>query len=144
MNGSAETHIPVLPPEIIDNLKKGFLLEIEGKPLTITLDWDKDWNGAFCKELLVSGFGGTIEEALASLAISINSTLATLRSKTDGPADRAVKVISSEPTPLPGTRTHRFQDLLNRKGLVFASGNGMTLDELCDFIEKTTPDFPQF
>lgn len=113
---------------------------LAGERLTIYLDWDKEWKGAFCKELLVSGFGGTIEEALAALASSINSTLASLKMKAGGPADRAIDAISSKQVVLEGTQSHRFQDLLSRKGLVFASGNGLTLDELCDFIEKTTPD----
>ena len=139
MSDCTETPSPVLPSEIINAMKKEFLLEIEGKPLTIKLDWYKDLKGAFCKELVVSGFGWTIEEALVSLSISINSTLASLKRET-GPAEKAIEKISSKPEPLPGTQSHRFKDLLNRKGLVFASGNGLTLDELCDFIEKTTPD----
>ena len=126
--------------ERLDRMKKEVLLEIEGKQLTIKLDWDKAWKGAYCQELFVSGFGSTIKEALDSLAISIKSTLAILKRKPSGPAERAIEIVSSKPAPLPGTESHRFQDLLKRKGLEFASGNGLTLDELCDFIEKTTPD----
>lgn len=55
------------------------------------------------------------------------------------PAVRAAKQVLSNPI-LTGTESYRFQELLNRKGLVFSSGNGLTLGELCDFIEKTTPD----
>lgn len=69
----------MLPENIIEIMKKEYLLSIEGKPLTISIDWDKDWKGAYCKELAVSGFGKTIEESLASLAISINSSLAVCR-----------------------------------------------------------------
>ena len=36
--------------------------------------------------------------------------------------------------------TTRFCELLKKKGLKFASGNGLSISELCDFIEKTTPD----
>ena len=140
MNG---TSLVTLPENVIEIMKKEYLLEIEGKPLTISIDWDKDWKGSYCRELAVSGFGKTIEESLASLAISINSTLAVLQMKIGSPAERALKEVLSKPAPLPGTETHRFQDLLKRKGLSFASGNGLTLDELCDFIEKTTDDVPE-
>lgn len=122
------------------------LKSLAGRSLTIRLDWDKDWKGAVCNELLVSGFGATIEETLGALARSISSTIAAVADPSESIAYREsvasrVEKILANPV-LDGTQTYRFQELLDRKGLSFASGNGMTLDELCDFIEKTTPDVP--
>lgn len=46
-----------------------------GEPLIIALTWDKEWKAAICTTMEVSGFGGTIREALESCARSIESTL---------------------------------------------------------------------
>ena len=49
-----------------------------GHPLTIKVDWDKDWCAAVCVELSVSGFGATPTDALESVARSIRSTIAAM------------------------------------------------------------------
>ena len=50
--------------------------DLVGLPLTIRVDWDKEWKAAICEELEVSGFGETLDDALAAVARSIRSAIA--------------------------------------------------------------------
>lgn len=50
-----------------------------GRPLTIRFDWDRDWCGAVCPELEVSGFGTTPREAIEAVTRSIESTLKVMK-----------------------------------------------------------------
>lgn len=47
--------------------------------LTVRVDYKKDWMQAVCLELLVSGFGSTIPEALEACGRSMQSTLKARR-----------------------------------------------------------------
>ncbi|MCK9434374.1 MAG: hypothetical protein M0R32_06010 [Candidatus Cloacimonetes bacterium] len=56
-------------------LSKKCLQDIKTKPLTIKIDWNKDWCAAKCTELEVSGMGETPLEAFKAVSRSINSTI---------------------------------------------------------------------
>jgi hypothetical protein len=74
----------LISPAEIEKTGGEVLKSISGKRLTVLLDWDKEFKVAMCKELLVSGFGNTIEEALTSLTTSIESTLQALKGNQSG------------------------------------------------------------
>ena len=63
--------------------------DLVGLPLTIRVDWDKEWKAAICEELEVSGFGETLDDALAAVARSIRSAIACKANDTHEPLLKA-------------------------------------------------------